>query len=151
MNKTRDDKDPDETGQEGQLYHYNKEMFYAFDKEKGFSRRITYQNPETQIVIKQGWDEVADRLSMTRILVTSGKRSPIAWYMEKHLMEIPMLAEYMEISSWRVRWHLTPFGFKRMKRSLRERYASVFGITAETLEHPDFTNTITETHDKTGL
>jgi hypothetical protein len=62
--------------------------------------------------------------------------------MEKALMEIPMLAGYMEMSAWRIRWHITPMGFKQLKPRILEKYAALFGITVEALKHPDLENNL---------
>jgi hypothetical protein len=46
--------------------------------------------------------------------------------MERCLMEIPMLAAYMEISKWRVRRHLKPAVYNKLSDKMKNRYAVVF-------------------------
>jgi hypothetical protein len=120
------------------IYTYNREVFYHFDKEKGFSQEVTYQNPNNQVIIKQSWDAAEQRLEEVRQLVIIGKSSPVAYYMEKILMEVPMLAAYMELPKWRVRRHMKSSVFKRLKPEILKKYAEVFGITVEELVKPDF-------------
>lgn len=127
-----------EQAEDGQFYNYNREMFYHFDKEKGFTRNVDYQISENQTIIKQSWDAAEQRLEEVRQRVIAGKRSPIAYYMEKALMEVPILSAYMEISKWRIKWHLTPTGFKKLKPDILGKYASVFGIPVEELKNPNF-------------
>ncbi len=121
------------------IYTYNREMFYHFDREKGFSQTVDYQNPNNQVIIRQSWDAAQERLDEAGRLVLAGKVSPVAYWMEKVLMEIPMLAAYMEMPRWRVRRHLKPSVFRKLKPAVLRKYAEVFGITEEELKNPNFT------------
>jgi len=120
------------------IYKYNRELFYHFDREKGFTQKVDYQNPNNQVIIKQSWDAAEQRLEEVRLMVVAGKASPIAYYMEKILMEVPMLAAYMEIPKWRVRRHLKSRVFKKLKPDLLAKYAAIFEITVEELRKPGF-------------
>jgi len=125
-------------GEEGLLYNYNRELFYGFDKDRKFVRKSHFQIDANQIIIKQSWDAAEERLEAVKEKVLSGKLSTIAFFMEKNLMEVPMLADYMEIWKWKVRRHLTPKGFAALKPEMLQKYADVFGISTEELKNPDY-------------
>ena len=127
-------------GEDELIYTYNRELFYHFDKEKGFTHKVDYQNPNNQVIIKQSWDAAQQRLDEVKQLVIIGKSSPIAYYMEKILMEVPMLAAYMEISKWRVKRHMKSKVFKKLKPEILSKYAAIFEIPVEQLINPDFLN-----------
>ena len=127
----------DSTGDE-LIYTYNREVFYHFDKEKGYTQQVDYQNPNNQVIIKQSWDAAEERLEQMKQLVVIGKASPIAYYMEKILMQVPMLAAYMEMPKWRVKRHLKYKVFKKLKPEILVKYAEIFGIPVEELMKPDF-------------
>ncbi len=116
------------------IYTYNRELFYHFDREKGFTQQVAYQNPNNQVIIKQSWDEAALRMEEIRQQVNAGKLSPIAYHMERILMEVPMLAAYTGFSKWRVKRHLKPGIFRNLREDTLQQYASVFGITIEELK-----------------
>ena len=120
------------------IYTYNREVFYHFDQENGFTQKVDFQNPNNQVIIKQSWDAAEQRLEEVKRLVIIGKLSPIAYYMEKILMEVPMLAAYMETPKWRVKRHLKYKVFKKLKPEILAKYAEIFGIPAEELMMPDF-------------
>ena len=122
--------------QDERIYTYNRELFYHFDPQKGFSKSVDYQNNSNQVIIKQSWDVAAERLEAVRQRVEAGLVSPIAYFMERSLMEVPMVAAYMELPKWRVRMHLKPRVFARLKPALLEKYASVFDITVPQLLKP---------------
>ena len=137
QNSSDETKDPS-ANENGLIYTYNRELFYHFDREKGFSQEVDYQNPNNQVIIKQSWDAAAQRLDEVKQRVVAGKASPIAYYMEKILMEVPMLAAYMETSKWRVRRHLRMSVFKRLKPEILAKYAIIFNISTDQLKNPDF-------------
>jgi hypothetical protein len=140
MNMTTENETPD-TGHnavEEPNYRYNRELFYHFDREKGFSQEVSYQNSSNQVIIKQSWDVAEQRLEAVRQSVIDGKHSPIAYFMEKVLMEVPMLAAYMGIAKWRVRRHLTWRGFNKLSHEKLLKYASIFEVPVEELKEPNF-------------
>jgi hypothetical protein len=53
--------------------------------------------------------------------------------MERILMEVPMLADYMGIAKWRVRRHLKPDIFRNLSQKMLEKYAAVFEIKVNDL------------------
>ncbi len=138
MGSTRDEIDDKATGDDELIYTYNRELFYHFDKENGYTQKVDYQNPCNQVIIKQSWDAAEERLEEVKQMVILGKSSPIAYYMEKILMEVPMLAAYMEIPKWRVRRHLKSKVFKKLKPEVLAKYASIFEIPADQLTNQDY-------------
>ena len=151
LNRKQTDADHREDNQEvikgnpdNLFYNYNRELFYSFDKSKGFTKKVDYQYTANQTIIKQQWDLAEVRLNEVKRLVIAGKRSPIAYYMEKKLMDVPILAAYMNHSTWKIRWHLTNAGFKWMKQVTLERYAKIFEISPEELRKPSFLTNFSE-------
>lgn len=136
MSKT-DQIPPEKEPQDEKFYTYNREIFYNFDKEKGFTRANDYQNNSNQVIIKQSWDAAEQRLDEVRQKVLVGILSPVAFFMEKRLLEVPMLAAYMEIGAWRVRRHLKPRVFKKLSQATLKKYADIFGISVEQLTSLD--------------
>ena len=131
----------DEKKTEGELiYRNNRELFYSFDKEKGYQRRVDYQYSANQAIIKQGWDVVEERMEDVKRAIQNKELSPIAYYMEKNLMEVPMLSAYSGIAAWRVKRHLRYRPFLKLTPKLLKRYSDVFGIPVSELADPSFLN-----------
>lgn len=90
----------------------------------------------------QAWDIIAEEVTDVVAQVRAGKRSPLAYHMAHNLMNVGLLAKYVRLPRWKVRWHLRPSGFRRLSPELLERYADVFEIPAEQLCHvPDIVET----------
>ncbi|MBL7771065.1 MAG: hypothetical protein JNK20_18985 [Flavipsychrobacter sp.] len=87
------------------------------------------------LAMSQAWDDIDDRIAQTREKVIRGEVSPIAYYMEKNLMDLPTLASY--VGSWKffVKKHLTPSGFKKLNAAKLKKYADIFNIRVEELTH----------------
>jgi len=114
------------------LYTYNREMHYGF-KDGKYVRNIDYQNPGNQQIILQSWEVAEERLEEVRQKVIRGEVSPIAFYMEKNLMEIPMLAAYTGFFRFRIKRHLNPKRFAKLKPEVLDKYAEVFMISRDEL------------------
>ncbi len=84
---------------------------------------------------KQAWDEVEEMLKETEAAVRAGTLSPIAWFMQKALMDVPLLASYMGKWQWSIKRHLKPKGFAGLSEATLAAYAQVFNISAEELKH----------------
>lgn len=134
--------DQPKTAENGDIiYRNNRELFYDFDKEKNcFTRKVDYQYQANQVIIKQGWDVLEERITEIKNCVIRGELSPLAYYMEKSQMEVPMLSDYAGFAKWRVRKHLKPRHFRKLSNEKLAKYASVLDITIEQLVKPDFVN-----------
>jgi hypothetical protein len=121
------------------MYQNNRELFYFFDKEKNcYTRKVAYQCETNQVIIKQGWDALEERIDGIKEQVISGKLSPLAYYMEKNQMDIPMLSQYSGIRKWRVKKHLIPNGFMKLSDPDLDKYSKALNISIEELKIPGF-------------
>ena len=132
-------KDKDANMEEDLVYKNNRELFYSFDKDKNcYTRKVDYQYQANQVIIKQGWDVLEDRLEEIKQEVIRGEKSPLVYFMEKNQMEVPMLSGYSGIRKWRVKRHLKPKHFSKLSLDTLEKYASALDVTVSQLKNPDF-------------
>ncbi len=96
------------------------------------------------IVSSNGWDaeelvnglavkELAENLEKTRKAVLAGRKSPLAYHMERRQMIPDILGKTAGIAVFRVKRHLRPEIFVKLKDSLLERYAKALAITIKEL------------------
>ena len=96
------------------------------------------------IVSSNGWDaeelvnglavkELAEKLEKTRKAVLAGRKSPLAYHMERRQMIPDILGKTAGIAVFRVKRHLRPEIFVKLKDSLLERYAKALAITIKDL------------------
>lgn len=120
---------PQDVGMMGPYF----EICYAVDDDGRYVQAPSKGWEPKNTAMKQAWDVIHERLSEVRNQVTKGLRSPLAYHMEKNLMDIGLLASYVGMSRWRVKRHLKPDVYADLKPAVLQRYADLFGITVEEL------------------
>jgi hypothetical protein len=114
------------------------EVFYRYDEKEGKIIRTTdYHEDHERIFIQQSWEFYGERTAEARKLVLDGLMSPIYYHMERLTMELNVLAPSVSLSQWRVKRHFKPNVYKKIKRSILERYAKAFDIKVEDLDKID--------------
>jgi len=121
---------PQDNGVFGQWHGIN----YAVDESGQYVLEKTSGWEPVNVANAQAWGAVEERIAFIREKMEKGELSPIAYYMEKCLMDVKMLSRYTGLSRWRVKRHLDAKVFRRLPPSLLERYAKVFCISVEQLE-----------------
>ncbi len=110
-----------------------KEPVYSLDADGNFTTVPSVGwNPKNE-VMQEAWDNVNMKIERAKQDVVSGKVSPIAYYIEKNIMDVGLVASYMGIWKYRVKKHLKPKNFMKLSYGMLERYAKVFDITVEQL------------------
>lgn len=115
-------------GVEEIAYAVNEEGRYVLVQSRGWE-------PKT-VANDQAWEVIGEAVAEAFRLMKAGKRSPIFYYMTRHMMGLNLLADYIGISRFRVWRHLRPGGFRRLTPDLLSRYADLFGVSVEQLRHP---------------
>jgi hypothetical protein len=97
------------------------------------------------MVPSKGWevDELTNRLAFneyeakveeTRKAVLAGQKSPLAYYMELRQMIPKFLGKTAGIATFRVKRHLRPEIFAKLKESVLDSYAKALEIPREELK-----------------
>ena len=95
-------------------------------------------------VLSRGWQPKNDALKYVREIINEqaeaigkkviqGELSPIAYYMEKNIMDLKLLAQSMGLSKKTVKGHLHPKGFEKLDHKVRRQYADLFNIAFDDL------------------
>lgn len=82
---------------------------------------------------RQAWEAIEDELKETEQKVKEGTISPLAYFMQKQLMDISLLAKYAGKWEWQVKRHMNPDTFKRLSNRMLQKYADIFEITVTEL------------------
>lgn len=112
-----------------------KKLMYATDKDGKYTGVVSSGWEAENEATKQAWDDVDETLAKVEAQVKAGELSPIAYFMQKSLMELPLLAKYVGKWQWQVKRHFKPSVFNKMDASLLQKYADVFSITVEELRN----------------
>ncbi|MCB0699897.1 MAG: hypothetical protein H6551_00110 [Chitinophagales bacterium] len=110
-----------------------RKLVYAVGKDGKYTGVNSAGWEAENFATRQAWDAMDETLAETEQKVKQGKLSPIAYFMQKCLMDEGLLAKYVGKWRWQVARHLKPSVFKRLDTGLLKKYASVFEISVEEL------------------
>jgi hypothetical protein len=110
-----------------------RDLCYAVDKDGHYTSVLSKGWTPKNDALKLAWNEVYEHAEETRLRVLEGKASPIAFYMELNIMDLSILANYMELPRWKVRRHLRMKGFKKLSTEMLSRYAEALNVAGADL------------------
>lgn len=116
------------------------EINYAVDQNGKYTQAKSSGWEAKSIALEESLNVLKERLQETIAEVKNGTLSPIAYYMELHKMDVQILASYTGLWKWRVKRHLKPKHFNKLKEKTLEKYTRVFEIDMKTLKDPNFEN-----------
>jgi hypothetical protein len=109
------------------------ELYYAVDENGEYVTVPTCGWAPKNAALLQAWEVIHEKVEEARQQVLQGKLSPIAYYMEKNIMDVKLLASYIGLPRWKVRRHLKPTVFAKLDEMVLRRYADLFRISVEAL------------------
>ena len=107
---------------------------YAIDDDGNYGTVGSVGWEPENTVLNQAWEEINKKVEAAKQKVQAGELSPLAYHMEKNIMDVGMLSQYMDISKRKVSKHLEPSGFSALDEKTLKKYAEVFDITVEELK-----------------
>ncbi|MBV8255640.1 MAG: hypothetical protein JO154_23810 [Chitinophaga sp.] len=112
-----------------------KQIMYAVDNTGGYVQVQSSGWEPENIALGQAWEEVNQRIEAAKQRVLAGEISPVAYYMEKNIMDLALLANYVGKFQWQVKRHMKPTVFRRLSQKMLQRYADAFKISISDLQH----------------
>jgi hypothetical protein len=111
------------------------DICYAVDENGNYTVvPTTGWQPKTDALL-QAWDVIREKVEEARKKVLAGEVSPLAYFMEKNLMDIKLLADYAGLPKRKVKKHLDPERFSKLDEETLKRYADAFDIPVDTLRN----------------
>ena len=108
-----------------------REITYAVDENGRYVGVPSLGWEPKNIANAQAWEVISENIHTQARLGRDGKRSPLAYHLAKNLMTVSLAASYVRLPRWRVKRHLKPAVFNRLKPEILQRYADLFGLTLE--------------------
>jgi hypothetical protein len=118
---------------EGITAGITREVQYAVDENGKYVKTFSKGWEPKNIVNELAWEDIQEMVDLADEKIRAGKASPIMHFMAKNQMDVTLLADYVELSKWKVKRHLKPRGFKKIKKDQLENYAKVFNISVDEL------------------
>lgn len=119
----------------GALSRLTRELCYVKNGEGKYETALSQGWDVKKDALDSAWDGVNERIEEARMAVVQGKKSPVYYFMELRLMDIPVLSGYTGFFSFFINRHFKPSVFKNLSEKKLEKYASAFDITVEELKN----------------
>lgn len=123
----------EEVPQDSRLLEGQQQICYAVDEQGHYVLAPSAGWDPSNVTNIQAWDVIRDQLNEVLAGIRAGEQSALAFHMARNQMDVALLAEYVGLSRWRVRRHLKPKIFARLKPVLLQRYADLFEISVTSL------------------
>ena len=114
-----------------------RDLMYAVDEDGYYTSVVSdgwsVKNDALGIV----WDDIREQCEAIRRQVLAREVSPLAYHMQKSLLDIGLLAAYSEIPKRKIRKHLKYDEFMKLDEPVLQQYADAMRITVEELKRVD--------------
>ncbi len=111
-----------------------REICYAVDDDgKYVAVHSTGWEPKNA-ALQQAWVGVNNKIESIKNEVVAGKLSPLAYHMEKNIMNVKLLSQYSGIPKRKVRRHMKPGHFNKLDSETLKKYANALNINTEELK-----------------
>lgn len=106
---------------------------YATDDDGRYEQVLTEGWEPVHKANEQAWELIREQMTDALEQVKAGKVSTLAFYMAAAQMDVTLVSQYVRLPRWRVRRHLKPEIFQKLKPSMLDRYAKALNITRQEL------------------
>jgi hypothetical protein len=116
------------------LENFTREVFYAKNEKGEYEAGLSKGWDVKTEALENAWKDIDERTAEALHLVKSGEKSPIYYFMELNLMDIPTLSAYTGFWSFFIKRHFKPSVFKKLNDDKLQKYADAFEITLKELK-----------------
>ena len=119
---------------ESALNKLTKEVCYAVDQSGNYTTALSTGWEVKAKALDVAWEDIAERIAAAKEKVANSQASPLLFFMEYRLMDIPLVAGYTGFWKWQVKKHLKPGPFGKLSERNLKRYATAFNVSLEELK-----------------
>tara|TARA_B110000285_G_scaffold101709_1_gene115757 strand:+ start:975 stop:1373 length:399 start_codon:yes stop_codon:yes gene_type:complete len=119
----------------GSLENFTREVCYVKNENGKYEKGLSTGWEAKQVALDNAWEEIDRIVQKTKQEVLDGKFSPIKYYMELKIMDMPVLVGYTGFYSWQIKRHMKPSVFNKMNEKKMMIYAKTFDISIEDLKN----------------
>jgi hypothetical protein len=125
----------EETPQDlGALGKLTGEIMYVVDESGKYTKVLSNGWEVKSSALEVAWKDVEQRIEAARQKVINKEASPLLFFMELRVMDIPIIAAYTGFWKWQVKKHLKYAAFGKLPESKLLKYAALFEVSVEDLK-----------------
>ncbi len=132
--KTRIMKKEEIPQDDGALNKLTKEVVYAIDNTGKYTTELSTGWDVKINALDVAWKDIEERVAAAKQKVLNKEASPILYFMELRLMDIPIVAAYTGFWKWTIKQHIKPTVFDKLPERKLQQYASAFNVSIADLK-----------------
>lgn len=117
------------------LDKFTKEVCYAVGEDGKYVVGLSRGWQVKADALGIAWEDAEARMNEALQKIQSGEASPILYYMELNLMDMPTLSAYTGFWQFTIKRHIKPSVFKNLSDKKLQQYAEVFDISVDELKN----------------
>jgi hypothetical protein len=110
------------------------EVCYVVDESGNYTTVLSNGWEVKSSALEVAWKDVEQRIALAQQKVMNKEASPILFFMELRVMDIPIVAAYTGFWKWQVKKHMKYAAFEKLSASRLSRYAELFEVSVEELK-----------------
>jgi hypothetical protein len=118
----------------GALGKITGEICYAVDESGNYTTALSNGWEVKSSALDVAWKDVQERIELAKQKVRNREASPLLFFMELRVMDIPIVAAYTGFWKWQVKKHLKYSGFQNLSDAKLSKYAALFEVSVQELK-----------------
>ena len=110
-------------------------MCYVKDEKGNYTTDLSIGWDVKKQALDNAWEDINERVIDAALLVKKGEKSPIYYFMELRLMDLPVLSGYTGFWQFTIKRHFKPSVFKNLNEKQLLTYSKAFDITIDELKN----------------
>jgi len=119
---------------DGALNKLTREVVYAVDNTGKYTTELSTGWEVKKEALGLAWNDIEKRISDAKKKVLSKEASPLYYFMELRLMDIPIVASYTGFWKWTVKRHMKFDVFQKLSDKKLQKYADAFSVTVDDIK-----------------
>lgn len=116
------------------LDKFTKDVVYAEDEKGNYTTGLSRGWEVKADALNIAWEDIEQRINDAKQKVNRGEASPVLFFMELRLMDMPTISAYTGFWQWQVKRHQQPQVFKKLSDKKLKKYADTFEVSIEDLK-----------------
>jgi hypothetical protein len=119
----------------GALGKITGEVCYVLDENGNYTTVLSNGWEVKSSALEVAWKDVEQRIKDAKQKVDNHEASPLLFFMELRVMDIPIVSAYTGFWKWQVKNHLKYSVFQKLSDARLVKYASLFEVSIEDLKN----------------
>ncbi len=113
------------------LVGVTRDVCYVKDENGKYTTDLSIGWDIKKQALDNAWEDIHDRITEAALLVKTGKKSPVYYFMELRLMDLSVLSGYTGFWQFTIKRHFKPKAFKTLNDKVLLKYSQAFDISVD--------------------